>query len=52
MTNKIFINFQRILITLMALTSIFYKFCLMTDKIFITFKRIINNFYGVYINFL
>jgi hypothetical protein len=32
---------------IMPLTSIFYKFALMTVKSFITFQRILNDFYGV-----
>ncbi len=52
--------FKEFLITFMVLTltfitlltSMIYKFSLMTVKIFITFQRIFNDFYGVDVNVL
>jgi hypothetical protein len=36
---------------IMPLTSMFYKFSLMTVKIFITFQGIFNIFYGIDVEF-
>jgi hypothetical protein len=46
--KEFFMTFMVVTLTfIMPLTSMFYKFPLMTFKIFITFQRIFNNLYGV-----
>jgi hypothetical protein len=53
------ILFKEFLMTFMVLTltfitpltSIFYKFALMTVKIFITIQRIFNDFHGIDVDF-